>query len=141
MSDDLVAFLRARYEDEETLAKAARLYSEENGDDANWWWDHKLARSPNERHIADWSPARVLAEVDAKRRIIDELGAARDNLRRSAANYAAWANNEPEPYPDVRGSGAESLIPGLVRAVQLLALPHASHPDYRPEWAAEAAGE
>jgi hypothetical protein len=53
----------------------------------------------------------VLAEVDAKRRILDECG---------------WAVKN--------GGGSAFVLPVL----RLLALPYADHPDYRPDWAPEA---
>lgn len=55
------------------------------------------------------SATRALAEVDAKRRIMAECG---HMIRRG----------EPERS-------------GAVWNLQVLALPYADHPDYRPEWA------
>lgn len=72
------------------------------------------------RHIAYWDPARVLAECEAKRRIV-ELHVV-----------------EPLPPPSKSAScvqcwGAVWPCPTL----RLLASPHRDHPDYRPEWAPE----
>ncbi|MEU7103558.1 DUF6221 family protein [Streptomyces sp. NPDC046215] len=61
---------------------------------------------PNALHIVRHAPARVLAEVDAKRAIVEEIEDA-----------------------EVRWYG-DKLIPVLKR----LALPYADHPDYREEW-------
>lgn len=58
-------------------------------------------------HIARHDPARVLAEVEAKRRILT----AYENYDREA------------PELDVPDS-----------VIRLLALPYAGHPDYRKEW-------
>ena len=49
-------------------------------------------------HIARHDPARILAECEAKRQLIERVG-----------------------NPDWAG-------------FRILALPHADHPDYRPEW-------
>jgi len=57
-------------------------------------------------HIARWDPARVLAEVEAKRRIVD------------------WCRHV-EVFP------ANRVADGVLR---LLALPYAEHPDFDPAW-------
>lgn len=65
----------------------------------------------NGAHIARHDPARVLAECEAKRRIVE------------------WHDCEPE---HVWGCGACTHDRPCVLA--LLALPYADHPDYREEW-------
>ncbi len=62
------------------------------------------------RHIARHDPARVLAECEAKRRIVELIR--RDN--------GDWCS------PDRLGLGEMVL--------ETLALPYADHPDYRDEW-------
>jgi hypothetical protein len=62
-------------------------------------------------HIVRWDPARVLAEVEAKRRIIDE--------------YEQFTSGR------LYSTDREQT---LRRVVSLLALPHIGHPDYRQEW-------
>ncbi|MBQ1164131.1 hypothetical protein KBZ21_39700, partial [Streptomyces sp. A73] len=62
--------------------------------------------------IARHSPARVLAEVDAKRGLLDRDAEVAD---------MDYEDNEPE-YAYGRATG-------LGEAVRLLALPYASHPD------------
>ncbi len=69
-------------------------------------------------HIARWDPARVLAEIAAKRRIIDEY----EQREREATSGIEQAK--------VFGYHAT----GLLIAIRLLALPDAEHPDYREEW-------
>lgn len=70
-------------------------------------------------HIACWNPARVLAEVDAKRRIIDRH---EDALaRRDDHDYSSpTAHVQAEEYRDW-------VLP-------LLALPYADRPGYQEEW-------
>lgn len=70
--------------------------------------DGRLDRDDAE-HIARWDPARVLAEVEAKRGILDECA---DTLG---------------DYDD--GSWLAKL------AIQLLAQPYAGQPGWRAEWA------
>lgn len=65
-------------------------------------------------HIARHDPARVLAEVDAKRQALD--------------HYERCARHN-------KGDDAYVLAEGAVgRQVQYMALPYAEHPDYLPEW-------
>lgn len=60
-------------------------------------------------HIARWDPARVLAEVEAKRRIVTAHGEPME-----------WCGSCEQRQP------CETLT--------LLALPYSDHPDYDPEW-------
>lgn len=85
MTDDLVAFLRARLDEDE-------------------------------RDPGGWSPARVLAEVDAKRRILAEH---------------PW-RHEPD-WPSGRQC-RQCATEHPCTTLRLLALPYAGHPDYREEW-------
>lgn len=65
-------------------------------------------------------PERWLAECEAKRRIV-ELAAAWE-----------WAADHP---PNVEtGRGLLGTARQLRSVLASLALPHADHPDYRPEW-------
>jgi hypothetical protein len=64
----------------------------------------------NVDHIMQWDPARVLAECEAKRRIIDQA--------------EQWIENYDE--------GTDPMSAATLR---LLALPYADHPDYDPKWA------
>lgn len=82
---------------------------------------------PRFEHAARHDPARVLAELDAKRRILD-------------LHQMDW-RERPE-----RGIG-EADDPYCVACfgegypcatLRLFALPYADHPDYQPEWAPEA---
>jgi hypothetical protein len=109
--DELIAFLRARLDEDVKVARDATFWT---GGVPEW-----TARAePDGVHIARHDPARVLADVAAKRRIIAEY-AGRDQdvdlmLGRYTERQGQWA--------------------GLHLAVRLLALPYAGHPDYREEW-------
>jgi hypothetical protein len=75
--------------------------------------DHKQSMA-DAAHIARWDPARVLAEIDTKRRVIDECAADLEQ----------------------RGSGA---LQGQVdrttwTVLTLLAAPYADRPGWRSEW-------
>jgi hypothetical protein len=82
------------------------------------------------RHIIRHDPAAVLAEVDAKRRmmaghvpgpLIDESDGRRE------AEPDSW----DEPW---RRCLAHDWVAWPCETMRLLALPHAGHPDYREEW-------
>lgn len=70
-------------------------------------------------HIARHDPARVLREVEAKRRIVGLAGPIVE-----AVPEDDWGETMHET------AMAEALRPVL----RLLALPYADHPDYRQEW-------
>lgn len=139
----IVEFLLARIAEDEAVARAAigtAAFSEQTGrwkavevpDDygarpyvmavsasgactqvanmeAAWERDERTA------HIARHDPARVLAECEAKTRIVDGWSEAKE--------YAEDG--------DLSGKIAETAYYDALRS---LALPHADHPDYRPEW-------
>jgi hypothetical protein len=85
---DLVDWLRAQLDEDERVARAAdagRWLPEDKGITFEYRADdyHEgeaqarlVADSrANQEHIAEWYPARVLAEVEAKRRILDDASA------------------------------------------------------------------
>ncbi len=134
--DGLTAFLLARIAEDETTAREATSSPwvvDPAGDgiragspDADGYYDTAVVISdhgaypPDEataQHIARWDPARVLAECEAKRRIID--------LADESVVY--WATR-----------GSDSKEEGKMwmygDVLKLLALPYADHPDYRDEW-------
>jgi len=122
---DLVSFLRARLDEDEQAAKLVpqpyRLYvsaegrvdepleDEEHGGYRQW--PHGEDWMPD--HITNWSliydPARVLAEVGAKRQIVE-----------LEICLACHVESQPCDHRDA--------------TLRLLALPYADHPDYRQEW-------
>jgi hypothetical protein len=115
--DGIVAFIRARLDEDEDAARAA-------GGQA-WTWDGGLyATHPTDEvvdyvygdngpHIARHHPAHVLAEVEALRRVVDEC-------------------------EEVASMTQAGFIFAL-RVVRLLAAIWRSHPSYDPAWAPEEA--
>lgn len=97
MSDDLIAFLRARLDEDEERARAVESHDRR--------WDYLPPKADS--YVRRFNPDRVLAEVDAKRQIID-----------------LWD-------PNVL---AGSYFDALAQVLRLLALPDAGHPEYRDEW-------
>ena len=125
---DLIEFLRARLDEEQDLARRAAF-----GWGAEWTavrdeddWarvtaDGSLNVAGSEdvdviRHAACWDPARVLAEIAAKRAAIDEHVVDDD-----PTGEGVFCNScDRFDYP--------------CRTLRALAQPYSSHPDYDPEW-------
>ncbi len=99
--DDLVTWLRAQLDDDERVAQSAYYWS------PTGWFD--VPDSARE-HLDRWDPARVLAEVDAKRRILDGMIDDDGFLRGNIASGTAWP------------------------VIVLLAAAYADRPGYREEW-------
>jgi hypothetical protein len=131
--DDLVAWLRAQLDDDERVAREAgvsasgsRWHVADRGavivrDDDGMVvvFDEGSPSREEAEHIARWDPARVLAEVDAKRRILDEIVPLIDEM--DGRIESEWGlRMEPIGESDA--------------LVKLLALPYADQPGYRPEW-------
>jgi hypothetical protein len=125
--DDLVEWLRAQLDEDERIARAAG---------GTWWAPPDLVGQVHDSggvnieaklrsfatHIAEHDPARVLREIDAKRRLVDEF---------------AQVGSQPDT-PDRRASprwkGDFGYLQGLARAVHLLASAYADRPGYRDDW-------
>lgn len=131
--DDLIAFLRARLDDDERIARAATdgpwtirslgrhdLSTVVKGVELLAQIDGSRAAS-NSVHMAVHDPARVLAEVDAKRRILDAYEEVAAKFTESWSAVVAYD----------RLAGAMN---SLRRTIELLALPYADHPDYQDAW-------
>ncbi|MER7077935.1 hypothetical protein SAMN02982929_07189 [Saccharopolyspora kobensis] len=128
MTNELITFIRARLDEDEQIARAASP--------GPWHTDAEaqevtavdgisvcdvFALSNNQlrataHHIARHDPARVLAEVDAKRRILA--------LDETASSWTKGTAGATAGY-------AHAILSDTLR---LLALPYADHPDYREEW-------
>jgi hypothetical protein len=104
--DELIAFVRAALDEDERVALACP--------DKTW---PQIGNGAGAEHIARWDPARVLAEVEAKRRILDE--------------------HDPSPTtktccPTCRDY--DEPIQAPCPTVRLLAQPYADRPGWREEW-------
>jgi hypothetical protein len=141
---DLVAFVRARLGEREELARraqpgpwtyepegftvrarhevACRRRSTHPDDDPRR--DSTPMLDVDGRHIAANDPAWVLADVAVKRAIVDA---------HSGDQEGDPAHECPQPEPS--GPGNYTAYEVGCHTLRLLALPDASHPDYRPEWA------
>lgn len=108
---ELVDFLRARLDEDEAAARGVN----------RGLWNSRVALLDPDLygHVIRQHPARVMAEVEAKRRIVE-------------------IHREGDPDKDWRFceqcSEDERLEPFPCATVRLLALPYADHPDCREEW-------
>jgi hypothetical protein len=157
-NDDLAAFLKARLDEDEVAAKLVRqpyrLYVDDQGrisepkrvedlygecDGEYEQWGDGEDRMPN--HIATWSliydPARVLREVEAKRRILDEHAIVNRQI--------GWLEDGEEDSAEIpvcrscvpkhSWYGRRADVPdGPCATARLLALPYADVDGYREEW-------
>ncbi|MEU1787145.1 DUF6221 family protein [Streptomyces sparsogenes] len=142
--DDLVQFLQARLAEDEESARRACEYAEaewkldeEFGETVLWWppephiaekerekglpvvsdqWRGQTIDSRIAPHVARHDPARVLAEVEAKRRILEH----------HAKLHQYAEEQRQQEYALAAGAGDVVL--------KLLALPYVDHPRYREEW-------
>ncbi len=139
MTGDLAAWLLERIAEDEAVAHSAsyqrwRAFQPGDHGDYGWWvWEetedphyHAVAdcnatdgENPEQEgadaeHIARWDPARILAECDAKRRII--------------ARLTEFARTEDDDH-----YGEHTMA--LVDTLEFFALPYAGRPGYRSEWA------
>jgi hypothetical protein len=102
-------------------------------DVVDWVYDEAWA------HIARHDPARVLAECEAKRRIVEM----------HSKTATSWLNADGKlAYPDRAGVLYCELCsfheqyegfndyeePWPCPTLRILALPYADHPDFKPEW-------
>jgi hypothetical protein len=113
--DDLVTWLRGQMDEDERLAREAASQST-----TAWEYGEYPAEAdhiPVAEHIERWDPARVLAEVDAKRRILDLVE--QDVMR-------ALDTQDPE--------FVDGYVTAQEDAVKLLALPYANWPGYDESW-------
>jgi hypothetical protein len=129
--DGLVEWLRAQLDEDEQAARRAGDSFRQVGEtgvivategdraeecaSANW--------AGIAEHIVRHDPARVLREIDAKRRILAECAYWHGKLAKEAVDPS------PMPFPAL-GEVLDAVTP-ILRA---LALPYADRPGYREEW-------
>jgi hypothetical protein len=132
--DDLVQFLRDRLDEDERAARRAGDSFRQVGEtgvivategdraeecaSANW--------AGIAEHIVRHDPARVLAEVDVKRQLLDEV------LAYEAKIDGEWGDCHTADA--IAAGQCPEIQPKDITALRLLALPYADHPAFKPEW-------
>jgi hypothetical protein len=81
-------------------------------------------------HIVTWDPARVLAEIKAKRRVLARHHPYRDDDPEHGDNSCVGCGF---------GSDEESMVADINDCPELrdVAAPYAEHPDYDPAWSVD----
>jgi hypothetical protein len=110
--DDLVTWLRAQLDDDERVAN--RVEPNQAPTDLR-----AMVTRDDDTPFLIIDSARVLSEVDAKRRILDFLEYDRIDV--------STAGGPPETVPGARPVIAHPVL-------RLLALPYADRPGYRDDW-------
>lgn len=123
---ELVEFLRARLDEDERAALAVEIPS-----GMSWFeWAHRFGFAL--MNVVRHDPQRVLTDVEAKRRIVDEHQRHEpygdDIVVCSMCGPTEDEVFRIENYPQYSG-GAWPC-----RTIRLLALPFAGHPDYDESW-------
>lgn len=134
MTDDIAAFIRARLDEDEEIAKGAAYVHGELWASAPDHVTYIYNTKSETDHVVRHDPARVLRGVDAKRRIV---GSHHPNqpadewywTQRECADCGHfWHRITPRPpQPEI---GLEVGCPTL----RALASEWSTHPDYRQEW-------
>jgi hypothetical protein len=145
-------FLLARIAEDEAEARAAQpggWYAQGGGQvmlPAPWsrrpWTENAVVVSPattigpqgqsDADHIARWDPARVLAECEAKRRLVELHAIQVERDRQSPFDPATGAERSEwavDLYCDVCG-----WVSVACDTLHALASVYADHPDYQQEW-------
>ncbi|MFD9174677.1 DUF6221 family protein [Streptomyces diastaticus] len=149
MTADLIAFLRARLDEDEARARALPPgpWTWRKGEAATTSPGDALvgvdgqpvlsASDPDEymawitradgfdAYLQQMQPARVLAEVEAKRRVVGECAYWNERMEAEAVNPPKF----PQPGLDLG-----LLLDAMNPILRHLAAPYADHPDYRDAW-------
>ncbi|MEU2510536.1 DUF6221 family protein [Streptomyces syringium] len=141
MTVDLVAFLHARLDEDEQAARACASapwaieippmvhVSAKAVRDSKWKWGTlgyvaSVERDADRVHIVRHDPARVLAEVEAKRRLL--------KLHEPRHDDYTWICDTCSRYDTERQMRVYEYAP--CEHLKILALPYSDHPDYREGW-------
>ncbi|WP_328426001.1 DUF6221 family protein [Streptomyces sp. NBC_00443] len=86
------------------------------------------------RHLELWDPARVLREIDAKRRIIGMYATALDDRLVLRERMRAVIKSDPDEFSRLhrQESRLVDVAEGLRPVVRLLMLPYADRPGWMP---------
>jgi hypothetical protein len=118
--DNLIVWLRQQLDDDERISRGARP--------GYFTFDvlSQFSGLGDMAHVINHNPARELAEVDAKRQILDEV------LRYEAKIDGEWGCLHSAEQ--IGAGQCMEIRPSGVVAIRLLALPYAGRPGWREEW-------
>lgn len=126
---DLPEFLLARLAEDFEVAQRENTWPNGKSISATDW--DRVAGDADSMLVGMFSPARVLAEVEAKRKIV--------SLHRHVAaspTVRMYEEKGERPFGCVICADHDGVIwpAGWCDTLSLLALPHSEHDDYRAEW-------
>jgi hypothetical protein len=149
----LAEFLLARISEDEAAAAGGEAWHVDNENyptsittaGGRWTGNGVHVFDPDEDalHIARWDPARVLAECDAKRRIIADHAATDESYPLVGYDDQVITPSQPACRQCTDSNVAARVtenwdVAARVIApcdtVRFLALPYLGHPDYQEEW-------
>lgn len=162
MSGELVTWLRAQLDEDERVARTIKLepwvLSPATGTHGGWLWVFGK-RSADQiwggdqprvgQYIVQWHPERVLAEVAAKRALLELHAPTLENVEwwhdqtgkgKALVCPSCHPAHPSEWYPAFGEAGEppEGFVPSYVLApcptLLSLLLPYADRPGYREEW-------
>jgi hypothetical protein len=148
----VVGFLRARLDEDEQRAHEA--FSGQ-ADPENGWgadrpeWQRHTTITPHvgmiheavqADHVVRWDPARVLREVEAKRRLLDGLLALPHYAWDGRAEYGCPKFEDAETWAAVMGDAEQRCTCGrddhVERMLRIFARPYSGYPDYNEDCSA-----
>jgi predicted DNA-binding transcriptional regulator AlpA len=136
---EFVQWLRAQLDEDERIARAV------HGPHDKQWWTPEDVKTllcndqiwmTDAQFIAGQSPARVLRETDAKRRILDLYATAVEDRSTLRARMREVINTDPDEFSRLHQQETKLIETAdcLTPVVRLIALPYAGQPGYREEW-------
>jgi hypothetical protein len=123
VSSDVIAFVHARLDEEKAQAEKLPDLEDYSLDPWEICWEE--TGEWNSYAYLRIAKKRVLAEVEAKKGLLDEHTDVNDGSCGTCVDghwgYPTHGGSSPQNYP--------------CRTLRLLALPYREHPEFRPEWA------
>lgn len=132
---DLERFVRDRLEEDRAVAQAA-IDDPEGPDDC--WFDTSNGHIGD--HYRRHSPEAVLADIEAKRALLDDITAAKHQVIDSDPYFTCNAATEErdggeswarEKWGTACECGRDARVE---RRLKLMAAPYCDHPEYDPTW-------
>ncbi|MYS91450.1 hypothetical protein GTY47_17700 [Streptomyces sp. SID5464] len=146
---EFVQWLRAQLDEDERVARAATLGPWVQSGIGDYGWTVDFGRpgagvetADTEQGLADadfiavHNPARVLREIDAKRRILDLYATAVEDRLALRARMREVIHSDADEFGRLHLQESELIKTAecLAPVTRLLALPYADRPGYREEW-------
>lgn len=130
--DDLVQFLREQLDEDEREAQEALKQTTTTRRRVGGQWVEDVVQPPEWRRSV-WGPSRVLAEIDAKRQLLDDYTVTA-RIRDEAAARIKAAGNHPDAKDLETWDRAQREAAILEGSVKLAASPLADRTGYCEEW-------